>query len=77
MSSIRLGAALCVLAAMFVAAGFGCTMVVTTAAQKAWEDRSTEDQITDTKSAAGILKRLAAEDEAKILGGNATRLLAV
>ena len=27
----------------------GCTTVLTSAAQKAWESRSTEDQVTDSK----------------------------
>ncbi len=45
----------------------GCTTVVTETAQKAWEDRSTEDQVTDTKIGAGILKRLADRDEGLLL----------
>ncbi len=45
----------------------GCTTIVTEVAQKAWEDRTTEDQATDTKIAAGILKRLADRDKGLIL----------
>ncbi len=37
--------------------------VLTAAAQKAWEDRSTGDQVTDTKITTGILKRLADKDK--------------
>ncbi|MBF0358711.1 MAG: BON domain-containing protein [Magnetococcales bacterium] len=36
----------------------GCTTVMTTAGQAAWEDRTTEDQITDTKIHTAITKRL-------------------
>jgi len=36
----------------------GCASVVTSAAQKAWENRSTEDQVTDTKIHTGILDRV-------------------
>ena len=45
----------------------GCTTVVSEAAQKAWEDRSTDDQVTDTKIGAGILDRLASRDKGLLL----------
>jgi osmotically-inducible protein OsmY len=45
----------------------GCTTIVTELAQKAWEDRTTEDQATDTKIAAGVLNRLADRDKGLIL----------
>ena len=35
----------------------GCQSVVTSAAQKAWENRSTEDQVTDAKIHTRILDR--------------------
>lgn len=45
----------------------GCATVITEAAQKAWEDRSTADQVTDTKIAAGIIGRLSDRDTGLIL----------
>ncbi len=45
----------------------GCATIVTAAAQKAWEDRTTGDQVTDTKIAAGILKRLSDRDKGLII----------
>jgi hypothetical protein len=51
-----------ILSAMLLAGALmfmtGCASVVTSAAQKAWENRSTEDQVTDTKIHTGILDRV-------------------
>lgn len=44
-----------------------CTTVLTETAKKALEDRSTEDQVTDTKIATGILSRLAGKDKGLLL----------
>ncbi len=41
--------------------------VLTAAAQKAWEDRSTGDQVTDAKITTGILERLADKDKDLLL----------
>ncbi len=41
--------------------------VLTAAAQKAFEDRSTGDQVTDAKVTTGILKRLADKDKELLL----------
>ena len=40
-----------------------CASVVTNAAQKAWESRSTEDQVTDSKIHTGILDKLKDKDK--------------
>lgn len=56
--------------AALVAGGLGvggCTTIVTEVAQKAWEDRSTDDQVIDTKIGAGILNRLADRDKGLLL----------
>lgn len=45
----------------------GCTTILTETAKKALEDRSTEDQVTDTKIATGILSRLAGKDKGLLL----------
>ncbi len=45
----------------------GCASVVTSAAQKAWENRSTEDQVTDTKIHSGILDRVKNKDKGLLL----------
>ena len=57
-------------AAVVVVAGIGvagCTTIVTSAAQKAWEDRSTEDQVTDAKITSGIIDGLAGIDKGLLL----------
>lgn len=48
----------------------GCASVVTSAAQKAWESRSTEDQVTDSKIHTGILDRLKNKDKGLLLDVN-------
>lgn len=48
----------------------GCTAVVMEMGKKAFEDRNTEDQITDTKIAAGILSRLSDRDTSLLLDVN-------
>ncbi|MBT6346497.1 MAG: BON domain-containing protein [Nitrospina sp.] len=48
----------------------GCASVVTSAAQKAWENRSTEDQVTDSKIHTGILDRLKNKDKGLLLDVN-------
>ncbi len=48
----------------------GCTSVVTSAAQKAWESRSTEDQVTDSKIHAEILDKLKNKDKGLLLDVN-------
>lgn len=45
----------------------GCATVVTSAAQKAWENRSTEDQVTDAKIHSGILDKLKNKDKGLLL----------
>ncbi len=45
----------------------GCASVVTSAAQKAWENRSTEDQVTDAKIHTGILDRIKNKDKGLLL----------
>lgn len=56
------------LAGIIMATGFsGCTSVVTSAAQKAWESRTTEDQVTDSKIHTGILDRLKNKDKGLLL----------
>ena len=42
-------------------------VVLTAAAQKAFEDRTTEDQVTDAKIMTGILKRVADKDKNLLL----------
>ena len=57
------GRLLLVLTAVTALLTAGCLTV----AQKAFEDRSTEDQVTDTKIAAGILSRLSDKDKGLLL----------
>lgn len=45
----------------------GCATVVTSAAQKAWEIRSTEDQVTDSKIHTGILDKVKNIDKSLLL----------
>ncbi|MBL4665235.1 MAG: BON domain-containing protein [Nitrospinaceae bacterium] len=45
----------------------GCASIVTSAAQKAWENRSTEDQVTDAKIHSGILDRVKNKDKGLLL----------
>ena len=53
---------------IFMATSFyGCTSVVTSAAQKAWESRTTEDQVTDSKIHTGILDKLKNKDKGLLL----------
>lgn len=49
---------------------YGCTSVVTSAAQKAWESRTTEDQVTDSKIHTGILDKLKNKDKGLLLDVN-------
>ena len=59
------------IAGIFMATVFsGCTTVVTSAAQKAWESRSTEDQVTDSKIHTGILDKLKNKDKGLLLDVN-------
>ena len=57
----------------------GCSTVVVGTAKMAWEDRSTDDQLTDTKIGAGILSGLADKDKNLLFDINAdvweTRLM--
>ena len=56
------------IAGIFMATVFsGCTSVVTSAAQKAWESRTTEDQVTDSKIHTGILDKLKNKDKGLLL----------
>ena len=48
----------------------GCASVVTSAAQKAWESRTTEDQVTDSKIHTGILDKLKDKDKGLLLDVN-------
>jgi osmotically-inducible protein OsmY len=57
-------------AAVIVVTGIsvaGCTTIVTSAAQKAWEDRSTEDQVTDAKITTGIIDGMTDIDKGLLL----------
>ena len=45
----------------------GCTTVVSEAAKKAWEDRSTADQAADLEISSGIVKRLSDRDAGLLL----------
>ena len=59
------------IAGFFMATVFsGCTSVMTSAAQKAWESRSTEDQVTDSKIHTGILDKLKNKDKGLLLDVN-------
>jgi hyperosmotically inducible protein len=65
---------------LFMAFGLtGCSTVVVGAAKLAWEDRSTDDQLTDTKIGASILSSLADKDKNLLFDVNAdvweTRLM--
>jgi len=62
--------ALAGVALLGAAVAIGCTQVVTETAKKAFEDRSTDDQVTDTKIGAGILSRLADKDKNLLLDVN-------
>jgi hyperosmotically inducible protein len=57
----------------------GCSTVVVGTAKLAWEDRSTDDQFTDTKIGASILSSLADKDKNLLFDVNAdvweTRLM--
>jgi len=48
----------------------GCLTVIKETAMKAMEDRTTDDQVTDTKIATGILARLSAKDSGLLLDVN-------
>ena len=48
----------------------GCTQVMVETAKKTMEDRSTEDQVTDTKIATGLLSGLADKDKNLLLDVN-------
>lgn len=48
----------------------GCTTVMMETGKKAFEDRTTENQITDTKIATGVLKRLSDRDKSLLLDVN-------
>ena len=48
----------------------GCVTVVTEAAKKTMEDRVTDDQVTDTKIATGLLSGLADKDKNLLLDVN-------
>ena len=48
----------------------GCTTVMMETGKKAFEDRTTEDQVTDTKIGAGVLSRLADRDKGLLLDVN-------
>ena len=45
----------------------GCASMVQSAAQKAWENRTTEDQVTDAKIHSGILDRVKNKDKGLLL----------
>lgn len=48
----------------------GCTTVMMETGKKAFEDRTTENQVTDTKIGAGVLSRLADRDKGLLLDVN-------
>lgn len=53
-----------------MALGTGCTQVMTEVGKKAFEDRTTENQVKDTKLATGILTDLANKDKGLVLDLN-------
>lgn len=55
-----------ILAAVTLLLG-GCTQVLTNVAQKAYEDRTTEDQVTDGKVEASFLNKLSSKDKGLLL----------
>ena len=48
----------------------GCATVIMETGKKAFEDRNTEDQITDTKIATGVLSRFSDRDKSLLLDVN-------
>ena len=53
---------------LFLTAGmYGCATVVTEVLKKAWEDRTTQDQVTDTKIMARMLEYLLDKDKGLLL----------
>lgn len=48
----------------------GCTTVMMETGKKAFEDRTTENQVTDTKIGAGVLSRLADRDKGLLIDVN-------
>ena len=52
---------------VFFMASIGCTTILMETGKKAFEDRSTEDQVTDTKIASSILAGLTDKDESLLL----------
>ncbi len=56
MKKIRVLSAILIAGALIFMSG--CASMVTSAVQKAWENRSTEDQVTDAKIHSGILDRV-------------------
>ena len=48
----------------------GCVQVMTETAKKAMEDRTTEDQVTDTKISTGMLSSLSGKDKGLLLDVN-------
>ncbi len=48
----------------------GCTTVMMETGKKAFEDRTTENQVTDTKIGAGVLTRLADRDKGLLIDVN-------
>ena len=48
----------------------GCATVIMETGKKAFEDRNTEDQITDTKISTGVLSRLSDRDKSLLLDVN-------
>jgi osmotically-inducible protein OsmY len=65
MINIKTLAAMALVGSLMVISG--CATVVTSAAQKAWENRSTEDQVTDAKIHTGILDRVKNKDKGLLL----------
>ena len=58
--------------ALFISGHFvaGCTTVMMETGKKAFEDRTTENQVTDTKIGTGVLSRLADRDKGLLLDVN-------
>lgn len=72
MQLIKEGIGLAIILALFMVLGLaGCTRLAIKAAEAALEDRTTEDQVTDTKISTGITTRLADKDAKLVLAVSA------
>ena len=70
MSQIPAGATVAGVALVIVLGTTGCATVIVEAAKKTMEDRTTDDQATDTKIGAGILSSFSDKDKGLLLDVN-------